>query len=189
MAPTIAPQKLSRPNSNDLWALATSKLSEDDRCNIDFSYPKLKILSDLQNLTEQSRLECIGKRWGYKRKSGETVILRDLFGKAAKWIDLFKQVGDNAVQYDPIHAALPWAGVRFLLQIAIDDIAKFAFVVESASTITQLICRYAVFEDLYLRHDTPTTRELEDALVQLYTGVMIYLAKAKSYFEQNSSEY
>ena len=41
----------------------------------------------------------------------------DLFGKVIRWIDLFKQVGDAAVQYDPVHAALPWAGVRFLLQV------------------------------------------------------------------------
>jgi len=45
------------------------------------------------------------------------VIFVDLFGKIIKWIDLFKQVGDVAVQYDPVHAALPWAGVRFLLQV------------------------------------------------------------------------
>jgi hypothetical protein len=30
---------------------------------------------------------------------------------------MFKQVGDVAVQYDPAHAALPWAGIRFLLQV------------------------------------------------------------------------
>jgi hypothetical protein len=40
-----------------------------------------------------------------------------LFSKLVKWIDLFKQVGDVAVQYDPVHAVLPWAGVRFLLQV------------------------------------------------------------------------
>lgn len=57
------------------------------------------------------------KRWRYTRKNGETVIFVDLFAKIAKWIDLFKQVGDTVVQYDPVHAALPWAGVRFLLQV------------------------------------------------------------------------
>jgi hypothetical protein len=41
----------------------------------------------------------------------------DLFGNILKWIDLFKQTGDTAVQYDPVHAALPWAGVWFLLQV------------------------------------------------------------------------
>ena len=107
-------------NSNDLWACAASTLSDKDRSNINFSCPeKLKILSELHTLTEQAREECISKRWKYTRKSGETVIFRDLFGKIVKWIDIFKQVGDTAIQYDPGHVALPWAGVRFLLQVCL----------------------------------------------------------------------
>ena len=95
-----------------------AKLREEDRNNIDFVRPnKLAILSDLLALAENSRQECNQKRWRYTRKTGETVICIDLFGKIVKWIDLFKQVGDAAVQYDPMHAALPWAGVRFLLQV------------------------------------------------------------------------
>lgn len=102
----------------DLWAAAAAELSDEDRKNINFSCPdKRKILSDLLNLTLQSKQECIKKRWRHTRKSGETVIFVDLFSKIAKWIDLFKQVGDTAVQYDPVHAALPWAGIRFLLQV------------------------------------------------------------------------
>jgi hypothetical protein len=106
--------------SNDLWARAAAELSDEEKSNINFSRPdKLNVLSDLLELTEQSRQECIRKRWRYTRKSGETVIFMDLFSKVVKWIDIFKQVGDAAVQYDPVHAALPWAGVRFLLQVCI----------------------------------------------------------------------
>ena len=101
--------------SNDLWALAATQLNDED---IDFSRPdKLKTLADLHALTEKSKQECINKRWKYTRKSGETVILRDVFDKIIRWMDIFKQVGDVAVQYDPVHAALPWAGIRFVLQV------------------------------------------------------------------------
>jgi hypothetical protein len=48
----------------------------------------------------------------------------DLFAKIVKWIDLFKQVWDAAVQYDPVHASLPWAGVRFLLQVCGNQIER-----------------------------------------------------------------
>jgi hypothetical protein len=93
-------------------------MSDEDRKNINFSCPdKFIILSEILELTTRSRQECIKKRWRYTRKSGETVIFVDLFGKIVKWIDLFKQVGDTVVQYDPVHTALPWAGVRFLLQV------------------------------------------------------------------------
>ena len=105
-------------DSKDLWALGAAKLSEDDKRNINFSRPdKLKILSELLTTTKESQKKCIDKRWRYTRRSGETVIIRDLLDKVIKWVDLFKQVGDTVVQYDPVHAALPWAGVRFLLQV------------------------------------------------------------------------
>lgn len=106
--------------STDLWALAAAQLNDDDRRNIDFSHPdKLKALADLHSLTETSKQECIKKRWKYTRKSGETVILRDVFDKIIRWIDIFKQIGDLAVQYDPVHTALPWAAIRFLLQVRV----------------------------------------------------------------------
>jgi hypothetical protein len=57
-------------------------------------------------------------RWKYTRKSGETVIVRDLFEKFVRWIDMFKEIGDVAIQYDPAHAALPWAGIRLILQVS-----------------------------------------------------------------------
>jgi hypothetical protein len=106
--------------STELWALAAAQLNDEDRHNIDFSRPdKLESLVDLLALAENSKKECIKKMWKYTRKSGETVILRDVFDKIIKWIDIFKQVGDQAVQYDPGHAALPWAGIRFVLQVRV----------------------------------------------------------------------
>ena len=106
--------------STDLWALAEAQLNDEDRRNINFSRPdKLELLADLHALTEKSKQECIKKRWKYTRKSGETVILRDVFDKIIRWIDIFKQVGDTVVQYDPVHTALPWAGIRFVLQVCV----------------------------------------------------------------------
>ena len=105
--------------SRDLWALAAAQLNDGDRGSINLNQPsKLNILSELLAVAEQAKQECIKKKWRYTRKSGETVIVSDLFGKVIRWIDLFKQVGDAAAQYDPVHAALPWAGVRFLLQVS-----------------------------------------------------------------------
>jgi hypothetical protein len=59
-------------------------------------------------------------------------------------------------------------------------------VVEGAASIAEIICRYAVFEELYLQPTSPATNELKRVLVQLYAAIMIYLSKARSYFEQNS---
>lgn len=108
-------------NNVDLWKRALEKLSEEDRGRLDFDgRPRIDILTDLGSLTETARDDCIKKRWRFRRPdTGEVIILRDLFGKMVSWINLFKQVGDTAVQYDPQHAALPWAAVRFVLQVHI----------------------------------------------------------------------
>ena len=49
----------------------------------------------------------------------EEVVLRDVGMKILRWLDTFKHIGDIIVQYDPGHAALPWAGFRFLLQVCL----------------------------------------------------------------------
>jgi hypothetical protein len=45
------------------------------------------------------------------------VRLQDTADKIIVWLDKFKVVGDIAVNVDPMHAGLPWAGIRFLLQV------------------------------------------------------------------------
>lgn len=104
--------------SNDLWARAAEQLPDDVKRNINFSRPDhLNILAELHRDIESSKQEAINSRWKFTRKSGETVILRDVFEKIVRWIDVFKQGGDIVIQYDPAHAALPWAGIRFILQV------------------------------------------------------------------------
>lgn len=46
-------------------------------------------------------------------------MLRDQADKIIHWIDRFKAVGDVAVNADPIHAGLPWASLRLLLEVCI----------------------------------------------------------------------
>lgn len=78
--------------------------------------PKVNIV-ELVGLTEKVQKECEERAWKFPFK-GRDIILRDVAGKAIYWLKAFKEVGDIAVSYDPVHAALPWAGVRFLLQVS-----------------------------------------------------------------------
>lgn len=95
-------------------------MSPEDKAHIDFQCPdKLRILNDVLVAAEEKRQECIKKQWKYKKSNGRIIIIRDLFDKILKWVDTFKQIGDIAVQYDPGHATLPWAGVRFILQVGL----------------------------------------------------------------------
>ena len=52
--------------------------------------------------------------------------LRDEADNVMLWLDRFKQVGDIAVNADPIHAGLPWAGIRLLLEVWQDSDYLFA---------------------------------------------------------------
>ena len=177
-------------SSKDLWASALKDLTKSDREQLTFydGQNRLDILSDLQVLTESAKEQCIKKRWRFTRpgRNGETIVMRDIFNKMVVWINVFKQIGDTAVQYDPGHAALPWAGVRFILQVAVGDIVKFDFVVEVAESIARIIGRYAIFEDIYLRRISKASKELENAIVRLYSTILMYQSKARSFFDQSS---
>lgn len=107
----------------DLWSLARDRLDADDRQLLDHNGGTggngLEIVRDLQSLTDQAKQDSIKKRWrvSLPGKAGKKIIIRDLLSKTTKWLNIFVKVGDAAVQYDPVHAALPWAGVKFLLQV------------------------------------------------------------------------
>ena len=51
-------------------------------------------------------------RWGDKE-----IDVQETANRLVGWITKFREVGDIVVQYDPVHAALPWAGVRFILMV------------------------------------------------------------------------
>ena len=93
------------------------QLSPEDRQYVDFE--KSATLTNLLEAAKEKRALCIKKCWKYTKKNGEKVILRDLMEKVVAWVEKFVQIGDIAINYDPVHAALPWAGVRFFLRVGV----------------------------------------------------------------------
>ncbi|KAL2835343.1 hypothetical protein BJY01DRAFT_252764 [Aspergillus pseudoustus] len=170
--------------SDDLWKQAAASLSEEDQKNLDFRCPdKLEILSDLLCLTEKEIQRCEKGCISFRRKSGEKVFARDLFAKIVKWIQHFKHIGDVAVQYDPAHASLPWAGIRFLLNVLVSDFNTAELILEHATTLAEMIPRYTIFEQTFLQSTSSAALELKRALTNLYSKMLLYLAKAKAYFQ------
>lgn len=101
-----------------LWDQAFDHLSKDIKQQLNFDSLNASVApSEILSLVQRKKDECVRKRWKYIRSNGEEVILRDTFERMVGWIEKFKAVGDIAVQYDTAHAALPWAAVRFLLQV------------------------------------------------------------------------
>jgi hypothetical protein len=75
-------------------------------------------LEELLGVIEQRRQLCLQRRWKFKRRNGEVVFVRDILERMVKSVNKFKEIGDVAVQYDPSHAALPWVGIRIVLQVS-----------------------------------------------------------------------
>ena len=59
--------------------------------------------------------------------------------------------------------------------------------VEGMELISNLITRYAIFEDLYLQRTSTVVDQLSQSLVNLYAAVLKYLSEARRYYSQNTA--
>ena len=114
----------------NLWANALNDLIPTEQSCIRGHLNESSDPKDILLVAQSQKDETWKKRLSVKRRNGERVFVYDIFGKTAIWIQKFISVGDAAVQYDPAHAALPWAAVRFVLQACISDVQKCAFILE-----------------------------------------------------------
>jgi hypothetical protein len=145
-------------------------------------------LNRLLDLTKQCRDTCQRNRWKVSFR-GQEIIVRDIADKLVAWVDKFKTIGDIVIQYDPVHAALPWAGVRFILQIVVADEENMGAVLIGIETVTKLLVRCTVYEELYLKPDPKLSNHsnLEETLLGLYAAVLECLAEAKRYLQKSSA--
>ena len=105
-------------------------------------------------------------------------MLRDVGMKILRWVDKFKQIGDTIVQYDPGHAAIPWAGFRFLLQVCLNKQENVDAILVGLEKTTCLIDRCTIYELLYINENSAASKNLEKSLLRLYTAILKFLAKA-----------
>ncbi|KAI4250807.1 MAG: hypothetical protein LQ352_005234 [Teloschistes flavicans] len=170
-----------------LWDRAVASLSSEDQQDIDFSMDdKPATLSDALEAAEEKKQLCMRKRWKYSKKNGEVVIVRDLCEKLIKWVNKFKEIGDVAVQSDPSHASLPWAAVRFFLQLSVNEVQTFGAMAEGLEKISGYITRCHLYEHFFLAAPSAAQPELESTLLRLYTSILLYLARARQYYAKST---
>ncbi|OQE31088.1 hypothetical protein PENFLA_c002G03105 [Penicillium flavigenum] len=145
------------------------------------------IVSAILKEAERKKKLCLQKRWKVQLR-GKTIVLRDLFDKIIAWVNRFSAVVDVAVQFDPGSASLPWAGVRFLLHVAVSDRHCFESTVHGLESVSLLIARYAAFEALYLQRGTAIQADLQRELTGLYTRILTFLAHGIQYFGQPAAK-
>ena len=71
-------------------------------------------------------------------------------------------------------------------QLGVSDAQTFGAMIETLETVSRLITRYAMFEELYLRRASAVRAELLEALTVLYTEILTVLANANKYFRTST---
>lgn len=105
--------------AEDLWEkVALSLSSSKSKLAVGPRQQKrLDVLVEVREAVNESQLGYQGKGWRWKNSEGEDIKVRKFFDSILTWVEKFIVVGDTVMQYDPGHAALPWAAVRMVLQV------------------------------------------------------------------------
>ncbi len=72
--------------------------------------------------------------------------------------------------------------------MALNDRKVLGETIENLETVSHLITRYAILEDLYLQHRSPARDQLEDMIVRLYAEILTFLAKARKYLQSSAKD-
>ncbi|KAF8246975.1 hypothetical protein K440DRAFT_661713 [Wilcoxina mikolae CBS 423.85] len=187
--------------STSLWEkawhkLSTSKiLSEKDKSlfvlhSTSAEINHLDYLEELLDATKASRDLCQKNRlvFEFGKKS---IVVSEVTDKLVSWIEKFKAVGDTIVQFDPTHAALPWAAVRFILQIAVNNQESMSAVLIGLEHIGKLLVRCTVYEELYLLPNPKTLnhQSLEDCFIDLYIVALEFSSKFEAASRKDTAQY
>ncbi|KAI5811981.1 hypothetical protein BZA77DRAFT_376448 [Pyronema omphalodes] len=105
--------------------------------------------------------------------------------KLLNWLDKFKEIGDIVVQYDPAHAALPWAAFRFILKICVEQKKTLEAIVDGLEHIASLIQRCTIYEIIYEKETFNASTNLRESILQLYIAVLKFFAKAIDKAKEN----
>lgn len=110
-------------DEGDLWDRACRLLEKNDqdilasiRSSQDAPASFSSGVTELVELTKKKQEECEKKFWTITIK-GHKIILRDCAAKVIFWLDRFKEVGDVAINFNPVSVSLPWAALRFILKV------------------------------------------------------------------------
>ncbi|KAL3458362.1 ankyrin repeat-containing domain protein [Aspergillus heterothallicus] len=170
----------------NLWEEAATLISKEDRTQIpsEGAGAPTRILGDIEGQVQQAKQ----KQWKFRKRSGEEVAVREVFEKITTWVTKFKELGDIASGIDPVHVGLPWAAVRFFLQLAVSDIERYSAMIEGAEIVSGIIARYAEVEKAELIGRSNLKTQLENGLIKLYATVLSYLAETKRYYASSTGK-
>ncbi|KAH6889475.1 hypothetical protein B0T10DRAFT_548840 [Thelonectria olida] len=146
-------------------------------------HPEASNVDDILSLLSQQKQSSEQKEW---------TSIRDKISKIIDFLHKFKEVGDVAVSFDPVHAALPWAAFRFILMAATAKRDHMESITSILEDISRFIHRGRVFERLYgVVDEEPFDQKLQDGfredLIELYSASLNSLAYCCSELKKSST--
>ncbi|KAF4995982.1 hypothetical protein FDECE_12608 [Fusarium decemcellulare] len=154
------------------------------------------IVKETIEVAKQRISDSEANEWMFKIGRKEFVP-RHFLDRIIDWLQKFIAIGDVAVAFDPVHAALPWAAVRFLLQSAVLNREQTQGILQIVEKVTYLVQQGRFYEATY----NPTTMKLLDEsgttwlsdlwkdLVDLYEVILTSLVYACRKLELRTSGY
>jgi hypothetical protein len=71
--------------------------------------------------------------------------------------------------------------------MTVNEIQTFGAMVEGVELVSNLITRYAIFENLYLYETSTVKEQLTESVIRLYATILLYLSKASRYYDRKTS--
>jgi hypothetical protein len=182
----IAQLGTTHTTRSTLWINAIAQLEPSTQSLLKIlNTTKLENLQTLLQEAERVKAIAIQKQWKVLLK-GKEIILRDVIDKIITWVNRFKVVGDVAVQFDTSAASLPWAAVRLVLQICVDDKQCREATIQGLEAVTSILARCSAIEHLYLPNSI-IHKEVDKKIVTLYAQILTLLAESIKYFRVSTA--
>jgi len=82
--------------------------------------------------------------------------------------------------------ALPLTTVIIPDQILVNDSQTYGAMIEGLELVSRHVARYALVEELYLQGTSVETDHLADLITRVYTLILVYLVKARRYYDRGT---
>ncbi|KAK8901229.1 hypothetical protein QC760_010303 [Botrytis cinerea] len=181
--------RLDPDPNQDFFDKVWKRLSAQEQVTI----KQLKITNDIDstfvatlNTAREKKRLCEERRWKFQLGK-RTLVLRDEAEKVLRGLRKFKEVGDIIVNVDPLHAGLPWAAIRLLLEVTISDSSQMAVLLAGLEIALSIMNRLKAYMK-YLE-DLPATKErdiFEISLMELYVITLQFLVQAIQIYQENT---
>ena len=138
------------------------------------------VVKKLATLQEENK----EKQWSYNWRGKEVKVMERL-GKILKIVDNYSKVVDTAVQSNPQVTALVWAGVRAIIQVALNHVEVIEGLEVALAALVEKVSICEFYAEMYYRVPlgSQSIIKLDSAIPELYAAVVVFTAKARGYFE------